>query len=103
MPKMIDLGRKSNNGPIDVREEKEHIFYPSVYISDLKGDVPVDADMMNKDLNVKAVVRITGLNKNTNEDGERTSIDLEVRKIEFEGDSETNDLQDAIAEGLDKK
>ena len=99
--KMVNLGRKHNSSHEVGLDKPPSVSYPSLYIHDLEGDVKIDKDMMNKDVEIKAVVRITNVNTRVDKDKTTTSLDIEFRKMEVGEGSDGEDLQDALEEGLE--
>lgn len=98
---LVDLGRKTE---ISAKpQEAPPKYYPSIYIDSLQSDIDLEDVVMDKDIKVEAVIRVTGFNKRTTGKERRTSIDIEVRKIDFGKDAKAVDLQDAIEEGLSIK
>ena len=119
---MIDLGKmpeKHNDccGPIEVdKKKKPEKYYPSSYMDDV-GNIDIDKLPIDKDIEIRAVIRIKSatkrIRKDKEEQGGKTSVDInyETRSIDFSPGSKkkeektetgTNALQEAMEEGLGK-
>lgn len=104
---LIDLGRKETEC-CDVAPckpmKKSKVYYPTTYVHGLKGKINIDSSMLNKDIDLTGgVIRITGIDVRTNEKGEETSIDFEIRKLDFgkKKKSDGDSIQDAIENAME--
>ena len=105
---LLNLGRKEDMC-CDVApgkpKKQSRTYYPSSYVHGLKGKISIDSSMLNKDIALTGgVIRITGLDVRTTEKGEETSIDFEIRQLEFGKKKKAADgesFQDAIQEALE--
>lgn len=96
MDKFIDLGRTYETcAPSDPKNKgskvKEKISYPTLYISGVEG-----LDLGTGDVTFTAKGRVISVSKRDTEDkGEQSSVEIEVKSINFPGAKEED--------GLDKK
>jgi len=94
--KTIDLGRKSPSGPVAVNEEKNKVYYPNVYISNVKG-----LKLPEGDFEFTGRARVTSKTENMKD--ETCSYDLELMSITPNGESEDNDLEETMNRKAKKK
>ena len=85
---------------------KKEKYYPSSYIDDIKG-IEIKPEMMDKDMEIKAIIRIKSANTRVKKDKDPTTdVNFEIRSIDFSPGGKkketSTDLQDAIEEGLKK-
>jgi len=114
---MIDLGKMRDSyedcGVEVANPKKKEKYYPSSYIDDIEN-LDVDSLEMDKDIEIKAMIRIKSATKHIRKDNkenkdveEGTDLNFEIRSIDFAPGfkpkkKENMDLQDAIEEGLKK-
>ncbi len=94
--KTIDLGRKSPSGAMPVKEEKNKVYYPNVYISNVKG-----LKLPDGDFEFTGKARVTSKTENMKD--ETCSYDLELMSITPNGESEDNDLEETMKRKAKKK
>lgn len=95
--KTIDLGRKSPSMPMPVKEEKNKIYYPNVYISSVKGlELPDDGEF-----EFTGRARVTSKTENMKD--ETCSYDLELMSITPTGPGEDDDLEETMKRKAKKK
>lgn len=94
--KTIDLGRKSTSGPMEAKVEKNRVYYPNVYISNVKG-----LKLPEGDFEFTGKARVTSKTENMKD--ETCSYDLELMSITPSGESEDNDLEETMNRKAKKK
>ena len=99
---MIDLGKKSSGieccKPSEDTKDKK--YYPSLYIDG--KEMNISKEMFGKDVEIKAIVRVKGESKRTDEKGKITgSVDLEFRKIDFGNQIKEKSISEAIIDAMD--
>lgn len=81
--KMINLGHRSESIGMAVEPEKKNeIYYPSLYLNGV-NDLGLSDDDLNKEIEVKATVKVTRIRKTVQNGKTDYSYDLEVQEICF--------------------
>lgn len=94
--KTIDLGRKSPSGPIEPKAEKNKVWYPNVYISNVKG-----LKLPDGEFEFTGRARVTSKTENMKD--ETCSYDLELMSITPIGPGEDDDLEETMKRKAKKK
>ena len=78
--KTVDLGKKSEgyDEEVEASEKDQKVYYPRLYLSDAKLDIPTGEDVW-----VKMKVCKKSYTKSVDEDGTRESCELEVKEVKI--------------------
>jgi hypothetical protein len=104
MPKdsFIDLGREMDCGPCSPKSDSQKgdkkKYYPTLYITGVEG-----VDLEPGEIEFRAKGRVVSISKReTEEDGEKCSCEIEVHSIDYPGAKPEDDSGDTSEKSLDK-
>ena len=78
--KRTNLGVKDKGATECCASSKNKVRYPSFYV---RKKLPLDKTAIGKSFDVKAKIKLTGLNLNSSERSEEFNYDFEIIDIEF--------------------